>query len=287
MREKLIDGIWYLGVRAFRLTRKMHLSTRLEPLFIKASGLIPATRGELSASMPNGKRLLMPADYRDLRTVRNGLFQSDETKLFEELCRSGMTVIDVGAYVGYFTILASSLVGPRGRVYALEPETTAFEYLKRNIHLNECTNVVAINKAASDKATTVLLRRDPKGPESFVTDSLRAFDGETVEALSLDSLLGADDWPRVDVVKMNIEGSELKALKGMRELSSRNPALQLVMEFNPTAMLRAGVSREDLTVTLSELGFRRGQIVERNLKEVPQPDLLPRVNTVYNIHLTK
>lgn len=286
MNDTLINLAWTLGIRTFRLTRRAHLSTRLEPVFAKLADLIPSSKQDVDATLPNGAKLRMPPGYRDTRTVVTGLFQSDETRLLERLTRPGMTFLDVGAYVGYFTILASGWVGPAGHVYAFEPNSLAYEYLVRNIEANDCRNALAINKAVADRATTTSLVRDPKGPESFLTNT--PADGDSVvETITLDSVFEAANWPAVDIMKINIEGSELLALLGMREISRRNPELRIVMEFNPTAMARAGVSREYLTVVLAELGFRRGQIVERDLAAIPSGELLPRDAAVYNILLTK
>jgi FkbM family methyltransferase len=286
VEDRLINLVWTLGVRTFRLTRRAHLSTMVEPAFAKLAGILPTSKEDIQATLPTGARLRMPPGYRDTRTVVTGLFQSDETRLLQRLTRPGMTFLDVGAYVGYFTILASSWVGPEGHVFAFEPDSLAYEYLVKNIEANECSNVVAINKAVADRETTANLVRDPKGPESFLTNR-PATGGSAVETTTLDSIFKAANWPTVGVIKINIEGSEPLALQGMKELSRRNPDLQLVMEFNPTAMARVGVSREYLTTLLNELGFRRGQIVERNLATTLSGELLPREPAVYNILLTK
>jgi FkbM family methyltransferase len=287
VKEAVSNFAWRAGIRAFRLTRKVNLSTRLEPAFWRLGQFVPSTKGELQASLPFGMTLRMPPGYRDARTVAVGLFQHDETRLFERLAHPGMTVVDVGAYAGYFTLLGARLVGASGRVVAFEPEPEAFQYLLGNVEANDCRNVVAVRKAVSDGASTATLMRDPVGPESFLTNSTDPGQGVLVETISLDEYFEEQNWPAVHLIKMNIEGWELPALKGMRELSKRNPALQLIIEFNPMAMTRGGISREELGRTLAELGFRRGQIVERGLKVVPAPELLPTGSAVYNIFLTK
>jgi FkbM family methyltransferase len=287
VKNKVINAAWRIGIRAFRLARKVGLSTILESAFARAARIVPATTQASVATLPNGDKLWMPAGYRDTRTVATGLFQEDETRLFQRLARPGMTFVDIGAYVGYFTILASGLVGATGRVYAFEPERLAYDYLLRNIATNDCNNAIAINRAASDGTKTAALIRDPTGPESFVANAPVAGDSVIIQTVSLDSFFDTEGWPSVDLVKMNIEGAELQALRGLKEVSLRNPALQLVMEFNPTAMQRANISREDLTLALRGLGFRHAQIVERGLEDIPSGDLLPRGGVVYNILLTK
>jgi FkbM family methyltransferase len=286
-KETLARFTWSVGIRAFRLTRKVNLSSHLEPAFWKLAGLVPTTKGEVVTKLPFGMTLRMPPGYRDARTVTVGLFQRDEARLFERLAQPGMAVVDVGAYIGYFTLLASHLVGPSGRVFAFEPEEDAYQYVLRNVATNACRNVVTTKKAVSDVSSSVMLIRDPLGPESFLTNDSIPGEGAAVATISLDSFFEAERWPTIDLVKMNIEGWEIYALKGMRELSRRNPELKLIMEFNPMAMARGGVSRQALTRTLRELGFRNGQVVERGMKMIGASELLPSGSAVYNIFLSK
>src|SRR5258708_20115428 len=109
----------------------------------------------------------MPPGYRDTRTVAVGLFQAAEAKLFQQVIRPGMTVADVGAYVGYFTVLSAKLVGASGQVFAFEPDAIAFHYLTRNVAENECLNVVATRKGLTDPAPTPILSPAPQRPTSF------------------------------------------------------------------------------------------------------------------------
>jgi FkbM family methyltransferase len=198
-----------------------------------------------------------------------------------------MTFVDVGAYAGYFTVLAANWVGASGRVYAFEPEPVAHEFVIRNIQANGYANVVATNMAVTDRKMTVSLVRDPTGPETFISEGPVAGRSQLVATTTLDTFFAAAGWPSVDVIKMNIEGSELSALRGMRELSERNRSLQLVMEFNPPAMRRSGTGREDLTAVLKTLGFHHAEIVERGLEPLPEGQLVPGGRATYNIYLTK
>jgi FkbM family methyltransferase len=286
-KERLARFAWGVGIRTFRLTRKINISTHLEPAFWRLARLVPSAKGEVEANLHFGMTLRMPPGYRDARTVTLGLFQRDEARLFERLTRPGMAVVDVGAYIGYFTLLASHLVGSSGRVFAFEPQEDAYRYLLQNVETNACRNVVTTRKAVSDTSSAVTLIRDPLGPESFLTMGSHPDQGLTVETTSLDKFFEGQNWPAVHLLKMNIEGWELYALKGMRELSKRNAELKLIMEFNPMAMTRGGVSREALSLTLTELGFHRGQVVERGMRVVRGTELLPSGSAVYNILLSK
>src|SRR5207249_1812032 len=107
-----------------------------------------------------------------------------------------------------------------------------------------------------------------------------------VNAVSLDDFAELEGWSRVDVIKMDIEGSEERALRGMRNLSKRSSDLRLIMEFNPMAMDRAGVSREILRIQLRELGFRHSFVIERGMRSL-EPDILPSARAVCNLLFTK
>lgn len=287
MKEAILNLGWTVGVRAFRLTRKLRLSGHLEPVFAKVASVVPKSRQPVEATLSGGAKLVMPGGYRDVRSVLTGLFQADETRLFESRLRAGMTFVDVGSYVGYFTVLAAGLVGPSGRVFSFEPDPLPFEYLLRNVAANGYDNVVAVNKALSRRRETLSLVRDPTGPETFTTDISGGGRVVTVEATSLDEFFAANRWPSVDAIKMNIEGAELRALQGMRQLSLLNPKLWLVMEHNPAALRRAGATPSALTAILHDLGFARAQIVERGLQTVPGGDLLPTGSAVYNVLFMK
>jgi FkbM family methyltransferase len=286
MKDRLTNLIWELGIRAFRLTRKANLSTALEPIFIRMARFIPASVQPQSATLRDGSILSMPPGYRDTRTVIVGLFQEAESNLLNRLVLPGMTFVDIGAYVGYFTVLASRLVGANGHVYAFEPDALAFEYLTKNLAANKATNVTAFRKAVADRTAQAILVRDPVGPESYLAVQPAEDVSQVVDAVSLDSVFEDLKWPPVDIVKMNIEGSEYLALKGMRGVSQRNPNMQLVMEFNPSAMQRANVEPAELTQVLKQLGFRSGRVVERDLQSVDD-QLVPKGGAVYNILLTK
>ena len=79
--------------------------------------------------------------------LSSGTYEPEETRLFRSKCRPGDTVIDVGANVGWYTVIASKLVGKKGRVIAFEPEPVNFAILKKNVLANGCENVILELKA--------------------------------------------------------------------------------------------------------------------------------------------
>lgn len=286
-RDRVSTWAWKAGVRTFRLGRRVGIAGALEPLLWPvANKLLPVSDQETHALLPSGLPLVLPPKYRDARTVAAGLFQIGLTRLLGRRLRPGMTVVDAGAYIGYFTVTAAHAVGDTGRVYAFEPNSAARDYLRRNVELNRLQNVVMVPKAVSNSSGTSRLVRDPLGPESFVTQGGAFDDAELIDTVSLDAFFSSCDWPAIDLVRMNIEGSEHAALQGMTGLCQRNPDLEVIMEFNPRALARAGVTRSALTSTLSDLGFVSSYVIEDAGHPTPE-GFLPAGQAVFNLLLTR
>jgi hypothetical protein len=104
---------------------------------------------------------------------------------------------------------------------------------------------------------------------------------------TLDNWLEINGWPAVDLVKIDIEGSEAAALEGMRKTSHRNPRLQVIMELNRPAMERSGFTAGAVAHLLIELGFVRGFVIELGHREFSLTAGLPATQATYNLHLVK
>jgi FkbM family methyltransferase len=196
----------------------------------------------------------------------NLVHEEETTTLFKKFVREGDVVLDLGANIGYFTILASKLVGPRGKVYSFEPEPTNFQYLSKNIELNGYANAFAFQKAVSDRPGTTQL---------FVCSydsghhTINQYDGISayrrgrksemrsieIDTVSIDDFL-RDKTDRVDIIKMDVEGAEALALSGMKETLTRNRAIKVFLEFFPLLMVKMGSSPEAYAKSLlNDFGF--------------------------------
>ena len=135
--------------------------------------------------------------------------------------KEGDIVVDAGAYLGHFTVYAAQRAGPTGKVVAFEPDPFVFQMLRRNIQLNNLTNVIAINKGVWSEDTELAF--DSRGNASqIVTDEARSKSlVRRIPVVSLDSELQRLGLPRADLIKMDIEGAELRAVHGARRLMAR------------------------------------------------------------------
>jgi hypothetical protein len=108
-----------------------------------------------------------------------------------------------------------------------------------------------------------------------------------VETTTLDAFFAREGWPPLQLIKMDIEGSEGAALRGMKQLLTRNPHIDLVIECNAAALRRAGGTPASLTADLLELGFEEGHLIEERLASVQLTESLPTRRTTYNVLLVK
>lgn len=157
---------------------------------------------------------------------------NDHLNILKQNIHLGNTVLDIGANIGYYTLIMSKLVGSTGKVYAFEPEPKNFEILKKNIELNKLDNVILEQKALSNIDGVTYLELSKDSGQHRLSDH-----GVKVESISLDSYFGEGE---IDFIKMDAEGSEYKILKGMKNVL-KNKNLKIVTEFyyklldNPTA----------------------------------------------------
>jgi FkbM family methyltransferase len=246
---------------------------------------MPPPSHETQVVLPMGATLWLPANFPSYRNYVLGMYERDLGAALPSLIQKGMKVLDIGANVGFYTIAASRLVGTDGRVFAFEPDSQAFSYLDRNIHVNNSANVTTVNAAVTDKPGSVSFVPD-QVERGFVSDRVRE-GAIVVPAVSVDSYFNELGWPRIDFVKLDAEGAEVNVLIGMEELSRRNPQLRMVMEYNRQALRRAGHTNVHLAEVLHQVGFSRSWVIERNLEPVSRGALLPETGALYNLLLAK
>jgi FkbM family methyltransferase len=145
-----------------------------------------------------------------------GLYEYEKQQVIAREVRPGSVFYDVGANVGFYSLLASSLVG-KGRVFAFEPVPRNLDYLRKHLAINRVANAEVLALAVSDKVGTASFRVEPTGSMGHLS-----IEGDmTVSTATLDSLVQEGRILPPDYIKMNIEGAELLALHGARETFAR------------------------------------------------------------------
>ena len=168
-----------------------------------------------------------------------------ELKLINSIVKPGFNVLDIGANIGFYTKILSNLVGNNGNVFSFEPEGINFKYLQQNLRGNK--NVTLINKAVADKT----------GPLKIYLSKMLNVDHRTypvdnyesimeINATSIDDYLALNNRTRVDFIKMDIQGFEMAAFKGMEKTLDNNPDVKIITELWPYGLKKAGSSVSEI-----------------------------------------
>jgi len=206
----------------------------------RAMNLAPLRRGAFQARLPaeaGGWRYA--CDLRDMisrEVFFTGGYGPQETALLRAILRPGRTFVDVGANWGYFSLLAAHLVGAGGRVVAVEADPRLHARLAGNLAANELERVAApAVAAAAAEGTLELAGHDPDAGNWGVSSLVGPRTGRTftVRARALDDVLDDAGMGRVDLLKMDIEGAEELALRGMRAGLARGRYRWVVLELHP------------------------------------------------------
>jgi FkbM family methyltransferase len=212
----------------------------------------------LIGHLPNGCRML--CDLRDVvqrQIYFWGVFEPCEAWLFTQLIKPGMTVVDAGANIGQYTLLAARCVGETGMVHAFEPVPSVFERLSHHITWNKLTNVV-LNRAAlwSEDRDRISLGLDEAEGHNVSRYTILSDTGAvSAPAVCLDSYADRRGFTRLDFVKIDIEGAEPAAIAGAQKVLRKFTPLVL-LEMVPARLLQVGVQAQELLATMRELGYR-------------------------------
>ncbi len=172
----------------------------------------------------------------------SGVWEPHITAVARRLLSSGDVFIDVGAHIGYYTLVASRIVGPEGHVYAFEPAPETYAALRENLARNGVSNVTALRLAAGSRYTTATLLEAPRAntsastlvPRAALESSAGVGHGRTEVSVSpVHTQIQPEHVARVRMVKVDVEGSEIDALRGLERLLGGSSPLALLVEISP------------------------------------------------------
>jgi len=207
---------------------------------------------------------LLPGEFLTKRVWFHGYVQYDEEYFLREYVSPGMVIIDAGANIGTRSLICGKRVRPGGMVHAFEPMRQTYALLRRNVARNELGDVIRVNRMAVLDRTGQMVRfiQEPRHSDMARVDVrdgsvLQGEDGlmsDEVQSVALDGYVESNDIQRLDLVKLDIEGSESKAFSGCRRMLLRfRPTV--ICEFNGPLLRRMGSCPRDLWEAFKGLGY--------------------------------
>ena len=234
-----------------------------------ARGLLGADAGEIvCVDSPAGFRIhVRPSDIAVGEAVfHGGLHEPNVTAVFERRLRPGMRVIDIGANIGWFTMLAASRVGPAGEVIAVEPDRDNAALLEASRRVNGFDHVTLLPVAAGRVSGAVAIFRAYSNAATAPLETIDPLHSELVPAIRLDDVIDASKGP-IGLVKADVEGAEPIALAGLEMLRRDRPVI--VCEFAPGMMPGvSGMDGERYADWIAALGYRLAVITPRGAEHV-------------------
>lgn len=218
------------------------------------------------AEVDGHKMFLDPNDSLCLSI--NEVHEPLTTQLVKKEIKKGYVVLDIGANIGYYTLIFAKRVGESGKVFAFEPDPDNFALLKKNIEVNGYRNVILVECAVSNKTGKVKLYLSEDSARDRIYDSHDNRKSIEIESIRLDDYF-ANYNGRIDFVKMDIEGAEGGAMQGMPLLLEKNKNLKIITEFWPIGLKRFGITPDEYLSLLLNQGFKLYNVNEEEQKIEP------------------
>jgi FkbM family methyltransferase len=214
----------------------------------------------------------IPRNDHVSRPLLNGTFEVAELAFVQRFLQPGMTVLDVGAHHGLYTLLASKRVGRKGKVFAFEPSPRERKALRMHLRINLCSNVTVQAHAVGSEDTESILyvvESWAAGCNSLKPPDVPAEISRTrVHVVRLDDWLAEFKIERVDFIKLDVEGAELAVLRGARKFLERRPRPVILVEVQDIRTTPWGYAARDIVNILEQLEYTclqlspQGQLLE-------------------------
>jgi FkbM family methyltransferase len=221
-------------------------------------------RASIEVDVVGGSKMLVRTDDSLGRVLAiSGVWEPNVTSTFIRSLSPGDVCVDIGAHIGYYTLLASKLVGAKGHVYAFEPSPRSYAALRANLDRNDVENVTAINSAVGQTTGTAELYEGPgtntggATMQGVLADRRGLRKPVRVDVRPVTAEIPATDLYRIRVVKIDVEGAEVDVLRSLAPVLAEAPHLALFVELNPKWIAGIPEYVADLCATY---GFRAQRI---------------------------
>lgn len=200
-------------------------------------------------------------------TIKVDLFSPSEIKYFihkEEYLevelkklKEGDTFVDIGANIGYYSLLASKSVVQKGRVYSFEPSQREYMKFLTNIQINNISNIIPVNSAVGKESSLIELeiKKYHTGGNSIVRDELSPSNKITVRQTTLDQFIKEYKITEIELLKIDVEGFEFNVLNGLKESLSNRIVKRIFIEITPRFLKSFDHSVENIYSYLQDAGF--------------------------------
>lgn len=195
-----------------------------------------------------------------------GYWDSNETRVLEKIIQPGLKIVEVGSNFGVHTLRMAELVGSAGKIYAFEANPAVSRYLKQSITMNGLTDIIHLYEmGAGDKSEQKHFASSTKNIGGGHVIPSQTPGSITVNLIRLDDIVPPG---HIDILKMDVEGYELKALKGAQSIIDRNADhIILMLEFSSELCQLHGYAASDIVDFLKSYNFKLWKIGKRNLGE--------------------
>lgn len=232
-----------------------------------------------------------------LETFSNDEYEPATSNVVKKLVKPGMNVINIGANIGYFTLLLARQVGPKGKIFSFEPTATTAKFLQKNIDANGYKNVEVHIKAVLNKNGISDFWVGGSSVHNWVselkTQSYPLYNRVQVETITIDDFLKNKDL-QIDFIMMDAEGSEKYILEGMKKTLQNNPNLEIIAEYNPYTFKLAETTAESFLDLVEKLGFftyviddKDGKVKQMSKEEILANFQAPNLTNLYLTRKTK
>lgn len=238
------------------------------------------TGGEKIYHGVDGTKLkLPPQDAYKLGFFFLGEINPLETSLIKKLLNPGDVFIDIGAYIdGWYTIIASKEVGKNGHVYSIEP--MHHRLLEDNVKLNKLNNVTISKVAISDK-NGVAAFYDHNEASSLINFPVKPLHTTKVKTMALDSYVSKYKIKRIDLIKIDVEGAEMKVFKGATKTLKSKNAPKLLVEAGDAILKLGGSGLEELVKYLENMGYTPYSISADGFNKFKQTSTKQSINLLF------
>lgn len=215
---------------------------------------------------------LKPAEHIQQQLFWYGEYEKSLGTVLKKLLQPDSTFIDIGANIGYFSLLAAK-TAPKSKIAAFEPVSYLFDALENNISLNRFKNIQSVKAAVGEKEEDRLIYLsggNNAGMSSFQPPENYSGNSETVKVITFDNWFAGSGLAKADIIKIDVEGNELAVLKGMKETITRLKP-HILLELNPETLAYFKLTAGDVLNFILPFSYKPYLITE--------PGKLKKLNT--------